>query len=539
MTAAYSDPAKDNLRVFEEALTRRTIAVISHPDAGKSTLTEALLLHSRAIDEAGAVHGKPGRRGTVSDWMEMERSRGISVSSTVIQFPYADAVVNLVDTPGHADFSEDTFRVLSAVDAAIMLVDAAKGLETQTMQLFEVCRSRKLPILTLINKWDRPGRPVLDLVDEIRDRTGLVPMPLNWPVGEAGFFRGLASPDASTMHRFRRASKTTRAVIVDELSAAEAAAEYGAEWENAIEELALLSADGHAYRRVEFFEQRGTPLFFGSAVQNIGIDSLLRFIAEEGPRPQPRSDRAGRIRPVNADFSAQVFKVQSGMNPAHHDRLAFIRVCSGVFERGMVATHADTGKPFPTKYSQQVFGRDRTTVDRAVPGDIVGLVNAAVLRPGDTLYRGDAVRFPRLPRFAPSHFCVARCADTSKYKRFGRALGELDEEGVVQVLFSHHRSPQEPILGAVGPMQFEVAMERMRQEFDINVLFDYLDFTIACTATPEACAALQHRPECEIVERHDGSTLALFTTRWRLAAVQRDLPHLQLDPAPGIRTDLA
>jgi peptide chain release factor 3 len=530
---------ESSAKVREKAHKRRSIAVISHPDAGKSTLTEALLLHASAIGEAGAVHGKAGRKSTVSDWMDMERARGISVNSTVIQFPYHGALINLVDTPGHADFSEDTFRVLTAVDAAIMLVDASKGLETQTMKLFDVCRERGLPVITVINKWDRPGKEALALVDEIAERTGMRSMPKTWPVGEAGFFHGLLDPLHQTMQRFRRTPGGSKKVVADELSDAQAQAEYSDEWATAKEEASLLESDEGSYDRRAFLAQEATPMFFGSAVQNIGIEALLAFVAEEAPHPGARPDIEGREHPVDEDFSAYVFKIQTGMDPAHRDRIAFARVCSGVFERGMVATHAQTGKPFATKYAQKAFGRERETVDTAWPGDVVGLVNAAALRPGDTLYGGQrSVVYPRLPHFAPEYFREARCADAGKHKQFRRGIHQLGEEGIVQVLHSERRGAQHPVLGAVGPMQFDVVVERMRGEFNAPLNLDVLDYSFACQIDQEAGEVLTGHRDCEVVSRADGTLLGLFPNSWKLRSVKRQYPDLTLEPMRGIAEQL-
>jgi len=528
----YMNIDSDQVRL--RATKRRTIAVISHPDAGKSTLTEAMLLHAQAISQAGAVHGKSGRRATVSDWMEMEKARGISISSAAIQFSYGDVVVNLVDTPGHSDFSEDTFRVLAAVDQAIMLVDAAKGLETQTMKLFDVCRSRGIPIVTMINKWDRPGLPALELMDELRNRTGMTPMPITWPVGDAGFFRGLLDIETGEMLRFLRSAGGAQIAASEVLSPAQAESEYGPEWLGATDDVALLQVDGHSYHRQNFLDQRGTPVFFGAAVHNIGVHELLEFIASDGPAPLPRIGTDAKPRLVDSDFSAYVFKVQSGMDPAHRDRLAFIRICSGVFDRGLVAHHAQTGRPFPTKYAQQVFGRDRETVDVAWPGDVVGLVNAHALRPGDTLYGNLPVEYPGLPRFAPEFFRVATVTDASKHKQFRRGIEQLDEEGVIQVMRSERRGDQSPILGAVGPMQYEVTEARLRSEFGAPIRLTPLDYTVACITTRESAGVLAGRSECEVVSRGDGTLLALFPSPWRLRKLMGELPDVALEPLGGM-----
>jgi peptide chain release factor 3 len=513
--------------IVTQAARRRTFAVISHPDAGKSTLTEALALHARVIAEAGAVHGKAGRKGVVSDWMEMERARGISITSAALQFEYRDVVINLLDTPGHADFSEDTYRVLSAVDCAVMLLDAAAGLEPQTLKLFDVCRHRGIPVITFINKWDRPGKHSLELCDELETRIGLRPTPLSWPVGEAGHFAGFLDCRAGTMSVFERAPGGVRISTERTLDVGEAEREHGEEWRTAVEEAALLDRlDVESFRG-----GRTTPLLFGAAVANIGVRHLLDTLAELAPAPAARPDIDGRLRAVDEPFAGLAFKVQAGMDPAHRDRVAFVRVCSGRFERGAVLTHAATGKAFATKYAQAMFGRDRETVDIAYPGDIVGLVNASALRPGDTLHAdGTSVAFPPIPSFAPEHFAVARAADTSKAKQFRRGIDQLEQEGVVQVLRSDLRGDAAPILAAVGPLQFEVAAHRMAHDFRSAVTLEHLPYSLARVTTRADVPVLDAERGCEVAERGDGALLALFSDRWRFESVRRSHADATLDP---------
>jgi peptide chain release factor 3 len=513
-----------------EAARRRTFAVISHPDAGKSTLTEALALHARVIGQAGAVHGKAGRRGTVSDWMDIERARGISITSAALQFSYGDAVVNLLDTPGHADFSEDTYRVLAAVDSAVMLLDAARGLEPQTMKLFDVCRHRGIPILTVVNKWDRPGREALELLDEIESRTGLRPTPLTWPVGVAGDFRGVLDRRTGRFVRFIRTAGGATVAPEEHLPPERAAVEEGQAWAVAVEESELLAASDADHDQAGFLAGRTTPVLFASAVLNFGVGQLLDTLVEVAPAPGPRRSAQGGDRPLSRPFSAFVFKVQAGMDTAHRDRLAFVRVCSGVFERGTVVTHGATGRPFPTKYASQVFGRERSTVDVAYPGDVVGLVNATSLRVGDSLYVDEPVTFPPIASFAPEHFAVARAKDSGRYKQFRRGIDQLEQEGVVQVLRSDRRGDQAPVLAAVGPMQFEVAVHRMGAEFGAPVLLDRLDYTLARRTSPECAATLDGQRGVEVLRRGDGELLAVFPDVWRLRTVERAHSGLVLEP---------
>jgi peptide chain release factor 3 len=533
--ASSSAPASKaaGSRVLAEAARRRAFAVISHPDAGKSTLTEALALHASAITQAGAVHGKAGRRGVTSDWMALERDRGISVTSAALRFDYHGMVLNLLDTPGHADFSEDTYRVLSAVDCAVMLLDSAKGLEPQTLKLFDVCRSRAVPVITFVNKWDRPGREPLELLDEIEQRIGLRPAPVNWPVGVAGDFRGLIERSTGEYTVFTRTPGGAGRALEARLDAEAAAARDGDAYAAAREELALLDeVYGAGVDMSSFLAGVSSPVLFGAALPNFGVHYLLDAVTELAPPPAMRDDIKGEPRPVDAPFSGLVFKVQANMDPAHRDRVAFVRVCSGRFERGMVLTHAATGRPFATKYAQAMFGQDRETVEVAFPGDVIGLVNATALRPGDTLYAAEApVEFPPIPSFAPEHFAVVRGKDAGKQKQFRRGIEQLDTEGVVQVLASDLRGDQAPVLAAVGPLQFDVVLHRLEFEFGARAELDHLDYTLARRTDAEGARALAGQRAVEVLtRRHDGAVLALFSDKWRLGQVQREYPGILLEP---------
>lgn len=525
-TAPPDSPA----RIAAEAARRRTFAVISHPDAGKSTLTEALVLHAHAIGEAGSVHGKAGRRATVSDWMDLEQARGISISSSALQFPYSGAVINLVDTPGHADFSEDTYRVLAAVDCAVMLIDAAKGMEPQTMKLFGVCQHRAIPIITVINKWDRPGRDPLELLDEIEARTGMRPTPLTLPVGTSGDFRGVLDRASGQFVEYTRTPGGAKIAGERRIDPDAAAAEQGQDWESALEQHELLSADGLEHDRAEFLAGRSTPVLFAAAVLNFGVSALLEFLHQQAPAPGDRLDSAGAPRPIAGPFSAQVFKVQAGMDAAHRDRVAFARVCSGVFHRGDVVTHEPSGRAFATKYVHSSFGRSRETIEVAFPGDVIGLVNASALRAGDSLYAERAVRFPPMPLFAPEHFAVVRALDASRYKQFRRGVIQLDQEGVVQVLRSERRGEHSPVLAVVGPMQFEVFSHRMRNEFSAPVALDTLPYATARRVAADQVAVLGSLPNIEVMTRSDGALLALFRDDWHAEYVARMNAGLNLQP---------
>ncbi|MDK8843928.1 peptide chain release factor 3 [Corynebacterium striatum] len=543
------------MSIASEATRRRTFAVIAHPDAGKSTLTEALALHAHIINEAGAVHGKGNRKATVSDWMEMEKERGISVASSALQFEYAPEnhegepfMINLVDTPGHADFSEDTYRVLTAVDAAVMLIDAAKGLEPQTLKLFRVCKARGLPIITVINKWDRVGREPLELVDEILNEIQLQPTPLYWPVGIAGDFRGLAhineDGEADNYIHFIRTAGGSTIAPEEHYDPSDAEAKEGDAWEAAVEEAELLAADG-ALHDQELFEQCVTsPLIFASAMLNFGVHQILDTLCAIAPAPRSRDsdpkaiEAAGsggaaaidETREITDDFSGVIFKVQAGMDRKHRDNLAFMRVVSGEFERGMQVSHAQSGRSFSTKYALTVFGRTRDTVDSAFPGDIVGLVNAGSLAPGDTIYAGKKVQFKPMPQFAPEAFRILRAKSLGDYKAFRKGLDQLAAEGVVQILRNETRGDAAPVMAAVGPMQFEVMQARMEVEYNVETVTEPIPYSVARRTDAESAPELGRQRGVEIFTRTDGELIALFGDKWKLAFVEKEHPELTIEP---------
>ncbi|WP_112134181.1 peptide chain release factor 3 [Glycomyces dulcitolivorans] len=532
--------------ISAEAARRRTFAVISHPDAGKSTITEALALHGRAISAAGAVHGKGDRKGVVSDWMSMEQDRGISITSAALQFEYRDCVVNLLDTPGHADFSEDTYRVLTAVDAAVMLLDAAKGLEPQTLKLFEVCRARRIPVITFINKWDRPSKDALELIEEIETRIGIKPTPVTWPVGVGGEFRGVierigfgqwrdgrraAGPQVPGMVRYERSPGGQQSAIAEVLGEDESIERFGADYERAREESELLSAVEADFDQKTFESGQTTPTLFGAALVHFGVGQLLDLLVDIAPSPFSRDDAKGEPRDLETGFSGFVFKSQANMNASHRDQLAFIRVCSGRFERGMQVTQAQGGRTMSTKYAQTLFGSARDTVDEAWPGDIVGLVNATGLSVGDTIYQGKAVEYPPLPAFAPEHFGALQMHDTSKAKRFRRGIAQLDAEGVVQVLYSERRGEATPVLAAVGPLQFEVTVARLSAEFDVPATIDNLPYQLARLTDAEGAARLRTAPGVEVFSRpRDGAFLVALPNKYRIQTIVNDYPGIKLEP---------
>lgn len=485
------------------------------------------------ITEAGAVHGKGDRRATVSDWMAMEKARGISITSAALQFVYRDHVINLVDTPGHSDFSEDTYRVLSAVDSAVMLVDAAKGLEPQTLKLFRVCALRGIPVITVINKWDRPGLSALGLMDVIQEKIGLRPTPLTWPVGEAGDFRGVLDRRTGEFVKYTRTAGGATRAPERRMGPDEVETDDARVWSHAVEEHELLSLDEADHDQDRFLAGETTPVMFASALQNFGVAQLLDLLLDLAPEPRATPGVDGSVREVQDEFSAFVFKVQSGMNNAHRDRLAYARIVSGSFERGMIVTHAATGRPFATKFAQAVFGRETTSVETAEPGDIIGFVNAQALRVGDTVYVGDAIEYPPVPSFAPEHFMAASAGDISRYKQFRKGIEQLDQEGVVQVLRSDLRGDQSPVLAAVGPMQFEVVEDRMTNEFNSPIRFSRLDYQVARRTDAAGASALAGIRGVEVLQRSDGTHLALFTDRWRAQYVAKENPGVMLEELPA------
>ena len=516
-------------QVLAEASRRRTIAVISHPDAGKSTLTEALALHANAIREAGHVHGKAGRAGVATDWQDMEKQRGISISSAVLQLDHRGMVVNVVDTPGHADFSEDTYRALTAVDAVIMLVDAARGMEVQTRKLFGVCKQRGLPVITVVNKWDRPGQEALALLDEIESVTGLKPTPITWPVGIAGDFRGLLERGSGEYVKYSKAPGGATRALEQRMSAEDAAALEGPSWQQALEEHELLSETGADHDEEEFLAFRTTPVYFTAAVANTGVGQVLDALVDVAPSPHDQRDVAGATHTLAEGFSAQVFKTQTGMNPAHRDRLAFARIHSGVFHRGMTVRDDRSGRPMVLKHVQTVFGADRSTVDVAWPGDVIGLVNARHVVVGDTLSENGRISYPPLPVFAPEHFRTVRPADLRVGKQFRQGLRELDAEGVVRVLTSDSRGDGEPVVSAVGALQFDVVQYRMTHEFRSPVLFTELPYTTARIIDAADAPLLRAHRGTEVVHHTDGRTFALFTDEWRVRSFERDNPGVRLE----------
>jgi len=515
--ATLPEPAQSPVAL--EAARRRTFAIISHPDAGKTTLTEKLLLYAGAIELAGAVRHKAQQRHARSDWMEVERARGISVTSTVLQFEHAGLQFNLLDTPGHQDFSEDTYRVLTAVDSAVMVLDAAKGVEPQTLKLFEVCRQRKLPVLTFVNKLDQPGREPLELIDEIERVLGMDPVPVSWPIGSGDGFVGVYELAARRVLRFGRVARGERAapVAVSGLDDPELPRLVGERLHGRlVEDVELLEAAGHRHDPEAFATGKQTPVFFGSALNNFGVAPFLEALGRLGAPPAGRESDAGPIAPSSDVFSGFVFKIQANMDPRHRDSMAFLRVVSGRFEKGMSVEHPRLGQRVRLPRAHRIFAQERETTEEAFPGDVVGLVNPGLFAIGDTVTDGAAVRFPPLPRFPPEHFGRLRPASVDQVKAFRKGLAQLEEEGAVQVFHEADAARREPILGAVGELQFDLVRSRLGAEYRVETTLERLPHRsalwLAGGADPDRLD-WPTRGSLQVRDR-DGRTVALAEGPW-------------------------
>jgi peptide chain release factor 3 len=473
------------MTIAQEVARRRTFAIISHPDAGKTTLTEKLLLFAGAIQIAGSVKARKATRHATSDWMEIEKQRGISVASSVMQIEYRDCVVNLLDTPGHQDFSEDTYRVLTAVDAALMVIDAANGVEAQTLRLLQVCRARNTPILTFINKMDREVRAPLDLVDEIERTLGMAAVPFTWPVGMGKSFHGVYDLRMKRMRVFRPGADRVGGEdeIVTDLDEPSVRERFGTELEHAKQEIELVEGASHEFSKAAFLDGKQTPVFFGSAINNFGVQEVLDALAELAPAPGPRRAIQREVRPEEPRFSGVVFKIQANMDPAHRDRIAFVRVSSGRFERGMRLRISRNAKVIRPGSVVSFLSQRRELLDVAYPGDIIGIPNHGTVQLGDTLTEGEDLQFTGLPFFAPEIFQSVEIADPMKSKQLKLGLAQLGEEGAIQVFRPHQGGAL--LLGAVGQLQFEVVAHRLQHEYAVPARMVPSKFHIARWVTCE------------------------------------------------------
>ena len=524
----------DSQAELQDAVARRrNFAIISHPDAGKTTLTEKLLLYGGAIHQAGAVKSRRAQRKVTSDWMALEQQRGISVTSTVLQFAYCQHQINLLDTPGHQDFSEDTYRTLAAADNAVMLIDAAKGLEPQTRKLFEVCHLRSLPIFTFANKLDRPSREPLELIDEIERELGLQVYPMNWPIGTGDRFRGVFDRATQTIHLFQREAHGAQRAATKTIALGDPAIEDHLEpelYHQLKDELEILDEMGARFDRDQVHAGEMTPLFFGSAMTNFGVELFLDAFLDCARPPEAHRSSAGTMAPTYPEFSGFVFKLQANMDPKHRDRMAFVRVCTGKFERDMAVKHARTGKTVRLSRPQKLFAQDRNAVDVAYPGDVIGLNNPGAFAIGDTVYTGQRLEYEGIPCFSPELFAYLRNPNPSKFKQFRKGLQELREEGAIQIMYSSDESKRDPILAAVGQLQFEVAIYRMKHEYGVETQLEYLPYTVARWVS-DGWAALESAGRLFntlLVRDNWDRPVLLFKNQWNLEQLQQDQPELRL-----------
>lgn len=513
---------------------RRNFAIISHPDAGKTTLTEKLLLYGGAIHEAGAVKAKRAQRHATSDWMAMEQQRGISIASTVLQFEYQNKQINLLDTPGHQDFSEDTYRTLAAADNAVMLEDAAKGLEPQTRKLFEVCRMRSMPIFTFMNKMDRPTRDPLELLDEIESELGMTTYAVNWPIGQGDRFKGVYDRRTQKIHLFQRTAHGSKEAVDTAIDLDDPRIEDLLDRDmnyQLKDELELLEEVAADLDLEQIHAGKMTPVFFGSAMTNFGVKLFLDSFLEYALKPTSRQSSRGEINPHHPDFSGFVFKLQANMDPRHRDRIAFVRVCTGKFEKDMTVNHSRTGKTVRLSRPQKLFAQGRESLEEAYPGDVIGLNNPGVFAIGDTIYVGKKLEYEGIPCFSPELFAYLKNPNPSKFKQFRKGVSELREEGAVQIMYSVDESKRDPILAAVGQLQFEVVQFRLQNEYNVETRLDPLPFAIARWVAGgwEALKKAGRLFNTATVKDSWGRPVLLFKNEWNLQQTQADHPELKLN----------
>lgn len=509
---------------------RRTFAIISHPDAGKTTLTEKLLLFGGAIRMAGEVKGRKANRYATSDWMQIEKERGISVTSSAMQFNYNGHHINILDTPGHQDFSEDTYRTLTAADSAVMLLDAAKGVETQTIKLFKVCSKRGIPIFTFINKMDRYGKEPLDLLEELERVLGIRSCPMNWPIGMGDEFCGIYDRQNNRIERYRKDGQQDF-VYPDERGLEDPAIRDfigdSSLYEKLCEDIDLLDIAGDPFDEEKIKQGKLTPVFFGSAISKFGVQTFLNEFLELALPPHAHNSSIGLVDPITEPFSGFVFKIQANMNPAHRDRIAFLRVCSGKFERGMTVTHVRSGKKIKLAQPQQFLAQDRDIVEEAYPGDIIGLHDPGTFRIGDSLCTEGSFEFESLPQFSPEHFARVSNLNAMKYKQFQKGVNQLVEEGTIQVFRIANRT-EDLILGVVGQLQFEVFSFRLKAEYGAEIRLEHLPYQLArwikgdMAVDPNRFTNLSSL----CVTDQDGKMVVLCDNEFSLDWLQRQNPSL-------------
>ena len=505
----------------QEIKRRRTFAIISHPDAGKTTLTEKFLLYGGAIALAGSVKGKKTAKHAVSDWMEIEKQRGISVTSSVMQFQYKNYCINILDTPGHQDFSEDTYRTLMAADSAVMVIDASKGVENQTRKLFKVCVMRHIPIFTFINKMDRESRNPFDLLEQIEQELGIQTYPVNWPIGCGKEFKGVFDREKRHILSFEanNGQHEVKATEVD-LHSPELDGLIGTENRNTLlEDVELLDGASDAFDLKAVQEGRLSPVFFGSALTNFGVEPFLERFLELTPPPLPRYAGGQEIDPYDENFSAFVFKIQANMNKAHRDRITFLRICSGKFERDMEVLHVQGNKKMRLSQPQQIMAQEREIINEAYAGDIIGVFDPGIFSIGDTVCSpGKRFEFEGIPTFAPEHFARIRHKDTMKRKQFVKGTTQIAQEGAIQIFHEPFSGMEEVIVGVVGVLQFEVFEHRMKNEYNVDIIREGLPYQYIrwVSKSPVPVQELHLSSDTKIVQDFHDNYLLIFTSEWNI-----------------------
>ncbi len=526
-------PFADQKTLQSEVSRRRTFAIISHPDAGKTTLTEKLLLLGGAIRLAGSVKAKKSKKFATSDWMELEKQRGISVSSSVMNFEYRNFACNLLDTPGHQDFSEDTYRTLAAADAAIMLIDAAKGVEPQTIKLFEVCRMRGIPIFTFINKMDRDALDTFELLEEIENVLGIATYPMTWPIASGQRFKGVIERKTQSLHYFEGRNTTTETVAeIIPLSNIARIQELvpKSDLEESFDGLKMIETAGNEFTEEKFLKGEISPVFFGSAMTNFGVRLFLENFLNMSPPPSPKGSSQGSINPFSPLFSGFIFKIQANMDPKHRDRVAFLRIVSGVYESGTMVNHSRLGREVKLTPPQQFFAQERSAAECAYAGDIVGIYDPGLYAIGDSLSEDQKFDFEGIPSFAPENFGVVRTNSALKRKQLLKGLLQLCQEGTVQMFVDETRAASDPVLAAVGTLQFEVLLFRLKNEYNVDCQLDVLPFKFArwTNASDEDVATAKDRTDGTVVRDMQGNTLFLFKNDFNLNYFLEHCPKVPL-----------
>lgn len=514
----------------QEVESRKTFAIISHPDAGKTTLTEKLLYFGGAIREAGTVKGRKNSKHALSDWMEIEKQRGISVTSSVMEFQYKDYHINILDTPGHEDFSEDTYRTLTAADSATMLIDVAKGVEAQTIKLFKVCRMRGIPIFTFINKLDRHGKEPFQLMEELEEVLGIRSYPMNWPIGMGQDFKAVYDRTHKRLELYNH-QNPGKIGIVNVTGPLDSLIDETINDESLVkqfrEEIELLDVAGDQFDQELINSGQLTPLFFGSAISNFGVQTFLEHFLDLAPSPSPRISNEGIVNPLDTNFSGFVFKIQANMNPAHRDRIAFLRITSGIYKKGMNVNHVRIEKPIRLAQPTQFLAQTRNAVEEAYAGDIIGLFDPGTFRIGDTLVENGSFEYDEMPHFSPEYFCAISVKDALKHKSYEKGIRQLTEEGAIQLFKTYQKVIEQQIVGVVGVLQFEVLEHRLKSEYKVDIRLERLPFTYARWVSGEkkdvdAFARVQRN----LVKDRDDRIVALFDNDYQMRTSLAKYPKI-------------